>query len=180
MFSMYREVSTNRWSTLALLAAVVAGFGCGQPRGSAAKGSGDATVAEARSFLERAEQELATLSIKVNRVQWVAANFITEDTEALAAEAQKDFSVAVRRLAATARRFDEVQVPAELRRKLNRLKVALYAPPPDDLAQAAELAKLTTGMEAEYGKGDVLSRAAAGLDGQPNKVSGRSVSRSMR
>jgi len=45
------------------------------------------TPAEARAFMERVERELNELSIRANQAQWVADNFITDDTEALSAEA---------------------------------------------------------------------------------------------
>ena len=47
------------------------------------------TVAEAQRFMTRAEKELADLSVKANRADWVANNFITDDTEELTAEAQE-------------------------------------------------------------------------------------------
>ncbi|MGH7525109.1 MAG: M2 family metallopeptidase, partial [Gemmatimonadales bacterium] len=110
-------------------------------------------TADARRFVEQAERELTTLNIKQSRAAWVAANFITDDTQALSADAQEAYNVAVQRLAKAARRFDGVRLPAELRRKLTLLKLSLSAPPPGDLAEASELSRLTTSMEADYGKG---------------------------
>ncbi len=111
------------------------------------------TATQARAFMEQAEKQLAELGIKANQASWVAANFITEDTEALSAEAQKNFSVAVQQLATDAKRFDRVQLPAELRRKFNLLKLSLSAPPPGNPGEATELSRLAAGMEAAYGRG---------------------------
>jgi len=47
------------------------------------------TVAEAEKFLARAEKTLSDLIIKANRASWVQSNFITDDTELLAADANK-------------------------------------------------------------------------------------------
>jgi peptidyl-dipeptidase A len=111
------------------------------------------TAAEAQRFMSRAEKELADLSVKVNRADWVANNFITDDTEELTAEAQEAYAVATQKLALEARRFDKVRVPADVRRKFNLLRLSLAAPPPGNPAEAAELTRIGVGMTADYGKG---------------------------
>ncbi len=108
---------------------------------------------DTRRFVDQAERELAALNIKQSRAAWVAANFITDDTEAMSADAQEAYNIAVQRLAKAAGRFDGTRLPAELRRKLTLLKLSLSAPPPGNAAEASELSRLTTGMEADYGKG---------------------------
>jgi peptidyl-dipeptidase A len=112
-----------------------------------------ATAEEARGFMDRVERELGELSVRQNRAMWVAANFITDDTEAISAAAQESYNVAVQRFAIAGRRFDRTRLPPELRRKFVLLKLALVAPPPGNAAEAAELTRLTTSMEADYGKG---------------------------
>ena len=111
------------------------------------------TAAEAARYMARVERALDSLSIESSRAQWVAANFITEDTEALSARAQLAYSLAVQRFATGARRFDRLELPPQLARKFRLLRIAVSAPPPADPAQAAELTRITTSMEADYGKG---------------------------
>ncbi|MDQ3555349.1 MAG: M2 family metallopeptidase [Gemmatimonadota bacterium] len=113
-----------------------------------------------------AEAELARLSVGASRASWVAATYITEDTEALSAEAQTEFSVAVRRLATEGARFDGVELDPTLRRKFMLLKLSLSAPPPADSAEAAELTRLTVGMESAYGRGSYCRppRTGAGTE----------------
>ncbi|CAN5671312.1 M2 family metallopeptidase [soil metagenome] len=123
-------------------------------------------AAQAQVFLEQAEKQLSELGIKANQAGWVAANFITEDTEALSAEAQKNFSVAVQQLAMDAKRFDRVQLPAELRRKFSLLKLSLSAPPPGNPAEATELSRLAAGMEAAYGRGKYCKPPRTGAGDQ--------------
>lgn len=122
--------------------------------------------AEAAAFMAVAERELADLGEKSSRASWVAATHITDDTEALSAEAQENYSVAVQRLATEAARFDEVMLDLTLRRKFMLLKLALAAPPPADPAEASELVRLTVGMEADYGKGQYCGspRTPAGTE----------------
>jgi peptidyl-dipeptidase A len=111
------------------------------------------TLAEAQRYIDAAERELTARSIPQNRAAWVAANFITDDTEYLSAYFQTDYGNAVRRLAVGAARFDHVRMPAELRRRFLLLKLSLAAPPPADSAAAAEMVRLQVGMEADYGRG---------------------------
>src|SRR5687767_6669107 len=98
---------------LTAIATILAGHAGAQARPATAP-----TVAAARQFLERAERELWDLSIRSNEASWVAANFITDDTEALSAEHQKNLAVAIQRYAMQAKRYEKLPLPAELRRKL--------------------------------------------------------------
>ena len=121
-----------------------------------------ATAPEAARYMARVERTLDSLSIEQSRAEWVAANFITEDTEALSAGAQRAYSLAVQRLAAGARRFDRLKLPPDLRRKFLLLKISVSAPPPADPAQAAELTRITVSMDADYGKGTCCRPGKAG------------------
>ena len=111
------------------------------------------TPDDARAFMAVAESTLAELSIKWNQAGWVAATYITHDTEALSAEAQREFAVAVQRFATDAQRFEGVELPAELARKFQALKLSLAAPPPADPQKAAMLTRISVGLESDYGRG---------------------------
>jgi peptidyl-dipeptidase A len=124
------------------------------------------TPAEARRFIETAEKELAGLSVKANRADWVANNFITSDTEELTAEAQGAYAVATQRLALAARRFDKVQLPPDVRRKFTLLRLSLAAPPPGNPTEAAELTRISVGLTADYGKGTWCRPSKAAASGQ--------------
>ena len=69
------------------------------------------TVAEAQKFVAHAEQRLTELNLKVSRASWVQENFITDDTEALAAAANNELTAAVTELAEQATRFDKLKLP---------------------------------------------------------------------
>src|SRR5688572_29736298 len=138
-------------AAVGVLGALAASAGA-QQRPAAAP-AGQPTAAQATDFITRAEQELAALSVKVNRADWVANNFITDDTEELTAEAQEAYAVATQRLALDARRFDRVSLPANVRRKFDLLRLSLAAPPPGNPTEAAELTRISVGLTADYGKG---------------------------
>ena len=57
------------------------------------------TPAEAHQYLEAAEKRLEALSKKSARTAWVQNNFITVDTQQIAADAQSDVAAAVTELA---------------------------------------------------------------------------------
>src|SRR5687768_12064204 len=154
-------------STLALLALVVLGLAVPElPAQARPAGSGAPTAAQARRFIDSAETVLATLSVEANRADWVANNFITTDTEELTAEAQEAYAVATQRLALAARRFDKVQLPADVRRRFNLLRLSLAAPPPGNPTEAAELTRISVGLTADYGKGSWCRPSKAAASGQ--------------
>ena len=120
---------------------------------TASRGTRPATVADAAAFMARAESVLNDLAVKAARADWVANTYITFDTEELTAQAQEAYGVATRDLATEARRYERLGLPPGLTRKLLLLKLSLPAPPPPDARQAAELTRLTSSMQADYGKG---------------------------
>ena len=112
-----------------------------------------ATAAEAKTFIDNASKEMAALLIEANRADWIASNFITEDTEALSAAVNEKMTSTVVRLANEAARFNAITVDADTRRQLDKLKLALTLAAPKDQAKTAELAEIVAKLNAMYGKG---------------------------
>jgi hypothetical protein len=50
------------------------------------------SLPDAETFMNGAESRLADRSVRVSRADWVHANFITQDTEVLAAEANDELT----------------------------------------------------------------------------------------
>jgi peptidyl-dipeptidase A len=111
------------------------------------------TAAEAKTFVDGAEQKLLKLWIDASRADWVKSTYITDDTEILAAQANEKAITAGVQYAKEATRFDGVKVDAETARKLKLLKLSLTVAAPADPAEAAELTRLGAAMEGMYGKG---------------------------
>ena len=113
------------------------------------------TVAEAEQFIHDAEIRLNDLTVKAARAAWVQANFITDDTEQMAADANELLIGATTELAKKATRYDSLKLPDILARKMLLLKLlaAVPAPAPSDPKELAELARIGTSLEADYGKG---------------------------
>lgn len=111
------------------------------------------TAAEAQKFIEGAEKQLFDLAVKASRAAWVQENFITEDTEQLAAEAGEILNTASTKYAKEAHRFDGVALAPELARKRLLLELATGFPAPDDLKAQKELAQILASLDGDYGKG---------------------------
>ena len=111
------------------------------------------TVEEVRAFVDDAEVRLLEGWIDAARADWVQANFISDETTAIAASAQTVVIGATMELATEAARFDGVALPEETRRKLLLLKTSMGLAAPTDPALQAELAGITTSMQSTYGKG---------------------------
>ncbi len=122
------------------------------------------TIQEAEEFMKRAEVRLSELSVQVNRAGWVEDNFITDDTEALSAEAQDQATAVTTELVGQARRFEKLKMPPELARKFMLLRLSLTAPAPKDPALRKEMTKISTSLEAEYGKGKYCRKPDDCLD----------------
>lgn len=111
------------------------------------------TVNEARAFLDAAEKRLLDLAIKAGRATWVLDNFITQDTEAMAADAAKEGDAAATELAVAATRFDLLKLPADMRRRMTLLKLLTDVPAPHNPAEQDELAKINASLQGDYGRG---------------------------
>src|ERR1041385_7764913 len=115
--------------------------------------SGSANKSDAEKFLADAEKRLLDLNIKAGRADWVKSTFITKDTETLAAEANENLIAATTELAEQSRKYENLDLSPESKRKLKLLKLSLTLPAPKDPAERSELTKITASMEGEYGKG---------------------------
>ena len=111
------------------------------------------TVADAQKFMDQVEARLNDLSVKASRATWVQQNFITDDTQAISADAQEELTALTEELVQEAKRFDGLKLPAELERKFALLKLSLTAPAPHDPALRKEMTQIAVSLDADYGKG---------------------------
>ncbi len=107
--------------------------------------------ADADAFVEAAEAELDALLRAQANADWVAANFITYDSQKIAAAAQELITAKAIELAKGAARFDGMEVSPATARKLEFLKLALPVPAPEDSALIAELAAKSNALTGAYG-----------------------------
>src|SRR5262249_18586364 len=136
-----------------LLATGVAGAAWVVLSGAAPGPATKPSVAEATAFIDKADARLLELSVQQSRAQWVQENFITDDTEQLAAEANKNYIAANMELAEQSKRFDGLELPADVRRRFLLLKLSLTLPAPADPKEQTELTQLAAKLDGMYGKG---------------------------
>lgn len=122
------------------------------------------TVAEAQEFMNKAEAQFDELYVKVQRATWVQENFITDDTEAMAADAIDQSTAIITDLVEQSKRFDGLTMPPELARKFMLLKLSLTAPAPKDPALRKEMTTIGVSLDSEYGKGKYCRKSGECLD----------------
>ncbi|HEV8632163.1 MAG TPA: M2 family metallopeptidase, partial [Thermoanaerobaculia bacterium] len=159
--------NVRRGGVALLVALAVAGLGVpagAAPAKPAAAPGGKPTVQEAKKFLDEAEARLLDLAIESSRAGWVQSNFITYDTQVLAAKANDRLIALTTELAQQGQRFAGLDLPPELRRKLDLLKLGLTLPAPADAKKRQELTRIAAGLEAAYGSGKWCPPGKTGED----------------
>ena len=83
-----------------------------------------------QEFIQHAETRLNDLNVKASRAAWVQSNFITDDTEQMAAEANEVLIGATTELAKQATRFDHLKMPPNWRARCCCSSCRPPCPPP--------------------------------------------------
>jgi peptidyl-dipeptidase A len=117
------------------------------------------TIADADKFVADAEREMFRFSGYNSRVQWINNTFITDDTDAVAAEVGTIGTEMSVRYATEAAKF--MRIPGlsyDTRRKLDILRGGLVLAAPTKDGAAKELNDISTNLNSAYGKGKGLLR----------------------
>ncbi|MBW8841915.1 MAG: M2 family metallopeptidase [Sphingomonadales bacterium] len=121
-----------------------------------------ATAGDADQFVARAEKDLADISVDANRAGWINATYITDDTDAMAAEVSARQTELAVKYAGEAAKYLNVQgLSPDTRRKLDLIRNGITLPAPSRPGAADELSTIATRLQSEYGKGKGT------LDGKP-------------
>jgi peptidyl-dipeptidase A len=111
------------------------------------------TAAQAIAFIDRAEKELSALNVEQSRASWVQETYITDDTVALAAEANDRIIARQTKLIDESRQFDGIALPPDVKRKMLLLRLGIGLPAPSDPALRAETTRIAAELDAAYGRG---------------------------
>ena len=112
------------------------------------------TADDAKQFVDDTEQQLYDFSLDASRIYWINANFITDDTDALAAKVGAEGTTMSVQAAIDAAMFNDVQgLDAVTRRKLDKLRGGIVLPAPTTEGAATELNEIATKLNSAYGKG---------------------------
>ena len=111
-------------------------------------------MADAAEFVAQAEQRLEKLAQNSERMAWVQSNFITADTEQLAANASASLLSAQVKIATEAAEFIGIEgLDPDTARKLDMLRTGITIPAPLDAAKSAEQADIGAKLKSLYGTG---------------------------
>jgi len=139
------------WIAIAAFAAACATADGTSPPGQ----SGPATAQSAQEFVAAAEAELMERSEREARIAWVYNTYINYDTEWLLQRSDAEGTEARVRLANAAGRYADTELPPDLRRKVDLLRLSLVLPAPQREGAAAELSEVNTRMASRYSTGRI-------------------------
>jgi len=109
------------------------------------------TSEDADKFIARVNAELLQKGPLWQSAAWVAANYITDDTQRLAAQSNEEQLIFTADVIREARQFDGVKnLSAATARSLTLIKNNNTELPPNDEIKRAALASVTSTMEAKY------------------------------
>jgi peptidyl-dipeptidase A len=115
--------------------------------------SPSSTSDDAKQFLADAEDKLNTFNVESQRADWVHENFITDDTEALSAKGDQRYIDEQVKRAKDSTRFDKLQLPEDMTRKMKLLKIGLVLATPSDPKESEEVTRIAASLDGTYGKG---------------------------
>ncbi|MEP1229966.1 MAG: M2 family metallopeptidase [Litorimonas sp.] len=111
------------------------------------------TIQEAKEFLEITEARLEEFSSRSSLIAWAKATNITDETNAAEAVVNAEGAKLSTELSNAAKRFNDLSLPADMRRKIDGLKRGSSFPAPETEGAADELAEIMTRLDSRYGKG---------------------------
>ena len=166
---MINRLRTRPLWAMAAVSALALAAACGQPQTPATEDSAGAepaaeaaapadaapTVEEAAAFIEEVEDWTRDFFEYFARVAWVQATYINFDTNWLVTRADTENTEVSVKFANEAKRFNELALPTDMRRKIEAIKLGINLPAPTRPGAAAELAEINTRMGAAYETGKI-------------------------
>ncbi|MEZ5896207.1 MAG: M2 family metallopeptidase [Parvularculaceae bacterium] len=125
------------------------------PTAPVEKSDAAATPADAADFVDKVEATYRDAYEEASRIQWVNSTYITYDTDWLVAKNTAELTKMAVDFANEAARFDGVDLPADIRRKLDFMKLGIVLPAPSTDGAATELADITTRLGSAYSTGRI-------------------------
>ncbi|MFK4873927.1 M2 family metallopeptidase [Novosphingobium sp. ZW T3_23] len=138
------------------LAALAAGlsFGMAAPAFAEDAPSYPETAQGAAQFIAAAEKDLFDFSVDNARINWVNYTYLTDDTDALAAQSNGLLTEKQVAYAVEAAKFAKLPgLDVDVSRKLGILRQGIVLPAPTTPGAAAQLSEISTRLASTYGKG---------------------------
>ncbi len=113
------------------------------------------TMEDAAAFIAEVEQFQREFGEYSARIAWTQATNITFDTNWLSTKVSAEGTEKGVEFANRAKDFNDLELPAEMRRKLEKIKLGLNLPAPTRKGAAGELAEINTRMGSTYATGKI-------------------------
>lgn len=113
--------------------------------------------ANADALIARVNRELKDTYPDLTAAQWLSSTYINDDSQTVAAKAQERFLVQLNGWIEAAKPFEGQKMSPETARSILLLKLSTAMPPPSDPKKLAELTRIATKMEGDYGAGSVCT-----------------------
>ncbi len=113
------------------------------------------TVQDAADFIAEVEQWSREFGEYSARVAWSQATNITFDSNWLATRASAEATEKGVAFANRAKDFNDLELPAEMRRKMEKIKLGVNLPAPTRKGAAGELAEINNRMRSTYATGKI-------------------------
>lgn len=147
----------NTLLALAIGAGLLALTACQKdaPKDDAAAGGGTDAKADANAdaLVARVNREFKEIYPELTAAQWISSTYINDDSQTVAAKANERFLTRLNGWIKAAKPFEGQQMSPDSARAILLLKLSTSMPPPNDPAKLAELTRIATKMEGDYGAG---------------------------
>ena len=108
----------------------------------------------AAAFVDAVEKDLFDYSLEASKVYWINATYITDDTDALAAQIGAEGTEKSVKYALEAAKYADISgLDPVVKRKLDKLRSGIVLPAPTTPGAATELNEIATKLQSDYGKG---------------------------
>lgn len=122
---------------------------------SAAAQSSAPTVDDVRAFVERVEATYAEIQEESSRINWIQETNINYDTNWLKARIDAEVTELSVEFANETKKFEGMDLPAPLQRKLNIIRSGITVPAPSTAGAAKELSQINARLSAAYSTGKI-------------------------
>ena len=122
---------------------------------SSMQGSAAAPTADkdADAFVARVNKEIKATYPDLTAAQWLSSTYINDDSQRVAAKANERFLGQLNAWIKAAKQFEGQKMSPESARAILLLKLSTSMPPPSDPEKLAELTRIASKMEGDYGAG---------------------------
>ncbi len=128
------------------------------------------TLQDAKEFLETTEARLVEFNLRSAKTAWAKATNITDATNEAEAIVNAEGAKLSTELSNAAKRFNDLSLPADMRRKIDGLKRGSSFPAPEKEGAADELAQIMTRLDSRYGTGKFTYKGETLTLGQASDV----------